>query len=166
MRIRYPWQYNVLELPFHTGQRYVYLPFTMFPGHRGYRAIGAPGGGVPGMAGMAGMGVLGQAIPLINNMLSGLTGGAVKFGAARSEPSTVSLVTNPFSWNPILLGTLLGAGLGSAYMIRKNKKRLENKNLLEKVVSNPSLFGALVGGISGGAFGLSADQLAKFVSEK
>jgi len=192
---RLPWAYNNLELPYHTGNRFVYLPFTMYPGHRGYRPIPAlqgVGGGFP-MA-FAGGNPLMNLIPMLGNFLggafSGGMGGAgggmmgggmpqlpgmslpVKTGAAKEEePSSslidhVKVITHPAAWNPIILGTILGSGLGSGYMIHKNKKRLKDKKLLEKVFSNPSLFGMLAGGITGGAFGLVADQGLKFLAER
>lgn len=177
-----PWRGNILTLPYYTGQRHVFLPFNMFPGHRGYGPIPAmnPGAlpGTPFNMAFGGGNPLFNLIPLFGSLLGGLFGGAAQAPAqiktssvklARKDDNEVveylRLLVHPLAWHPVLLGTALGSLGGALYMRAAYKKRLKDRPLLDQITSAPVLFGLLTGGITGGSFGLAADQLARFMRD-
>ena len=75
IRANHPWLYNYLQLPFYTGDRFKFLPFNMYPGHRGYGAVGGSQGILP-------QNMLQQFVPLLNSLF-----GNIKFGAVRTKKS-------------------------------------------------------------------------------
>ena len=75
IRVNHPWLYNYLQLPFYTGDRFKFLPFNMYPGHRGYGAVGGSQGILP-------QNMLQQFVPLLNSLF-----GNIKFGAVRTKKS-------------------------------------------------------------------------------
>jgi len=97
IRANHPWTYNYLQLPFYTGDRFKFLPFNMYPGHRGYGAVGGSQGILP-------QNMLQQFVPLLNSLF-----GNIKFGAVRTKKSAAVppvrdyiLVKDPLSLKALL----------------------------------------------------------------
>jgi len=72
IRANHPWLYNYLQLPFYTGDRFKFLPFNMYPGHRGYGTVGGSQSILPAN-------FLQQFMPVLNSLF-----GSIKQG---SEPT-------------------------------------------------------------------------------
>ena len=66
---KHPWTYNYLQLPFHTGNRFMFLPFNMYPGHRGYGTVGGSQSILPAN-------FLQQFMPVLNSLFGNVKRGS------------------------------------------------------------------------------------------
>lgn len=98
IRANHPWTYNYLQLPFYTGDRFKFLPFNMYPGHRGYGAVGGSQGILP-------QNMLQQFVPLLNSLF-----GNIKFGSAYTKraatippntPDIIKIYSNLYYGTPV-----------------------------------------------------------------
>ena len=176
IRVNHPWLYNYLQLPFYTGDRFKFLPFNMYPGHRGYGAVGGSQGILP-------QNMLQQFVPLLNSLF-----GNIKFGSESKEtsdqsapsgnqtvpsdseslqifgikiPKDTNILLHPLSYHPMLSGAALGGLLGSIYLTSKHKKKY--KSLGERLTSPEMFYGLAAGGLSGAALGAAIHNYAKFM---
>ena len=139
IRANHPWLYNYLQLPFYTGDRFKFLPFNMYPGHRGYGAVGGSQGILP-------QNMLQQFVPLLNSLF-----GNIKFGSESKETSDQSAPSgNQTNAAPVPpeQQPIYGSGVLTP-------------TYLDLLRANAPAVGAVAGGLGGATLGAVASRKAR-----